>query len=81
MKIAPEFIEIIEELSAVGLRKMVKMYTFDEGMNVKPDEKDKIANPASIAAFFLSVIAGVLLYFKYDQGLVVAISVMIGIIA
>ena len=38
MKIAPEFIEIIEELSAVGLRKMVKMYTFDEGMNVKKEE-------------------------------------------
>ncbi len=38
MKIAPEFIEIIEELSAIGLRKLVKMYTFDEGMNVKKEE-------------------------------------------
>jgi len=41
MKIAPEFIEIIEELSAVGLRKMIKMYTFDEGMNVKKEESSE----------------------------------------
>lgn len=38
--VAPEFNRIIEELSAVGLRKMVKMYTFDEGMNVK-EERDE----------------------------------------
>ncbi len=37
-KITPEFINIIEELSSVGLRKMVKIYTFDEGMNVKKEE-------------------------------------------
>ena len=37
-KASRKFNTIIEELSAVGLRKMVKMYTFDESMNVKKEE-------------------------------------------
>lgn len=45
-----EFNTIIEELSAVGLRKMVKMYTFDESMKVKKEESEesKIYMPVTV---------------------------------
>lgn len=38
--VAPEFNKIIEELSSIGLRKMVKMYTFDESMNVNKEKSE-----------------------------------------
>ena len=34
MKATDEFMKIIDELSSVGLQKIVKLYTFDESMNV-----------------------------------------------
>ncbi len=84
-KVTREFITIIDELSSTGLQKIVKMYTFDESMNVKgniPEKRespiDKLGNPASIAAFFGWLSGIVLLIYGYAQSN--AISAVIGII-
>ncbi|MFZ3060170.1 MAG: tetratricopeptide repeat protein [Candidatus Methanoperedens sp.] len=84
-KVTREFIKIIDEISSTGLQKIVKMYTFDESMNVKgnlPEKSesplDKLGNPASIAAYF-GWLSGVVLLI-YGYALSNAISAGIGII-
>ena len=82
MKAAEEFLKIIDELSSVGLQKIVKLYTFDESMNVSSVKSEgrgaiqmpmqssswiSIPDAATIAGFFGWLIGGVLLYYGYTS--------------
>lgn len=84
-KVTREFIKIIDELSSAGLQKIVKLYTFDESMNVKGEITkksesllDRLANIATLAGFFGWASGLLLLIYGYAQSNV--ISLIIGII-
>ena len=66
MSATEEFLKIIDELSSVGLQKIVKLYTFDESMNIegegmtqsKSSQKLSLADAATLAGFFGLTFAG-----------------------
>ena len=83
MSATEEFLKIIDELSSIGLQKIVKLYTFDESMNVSIHGRDgqsstdvnpiisssgmSIPDAATVAGFFGWLIGGVLLYYGYTS--------------
>ena len=82
MRVTDEFMKIIDELSSIGLQKIVKLYTFDESMNVssvKSESRGAVQMPyksssgmsipdaATIAGFIGWLIGGVFVYYGYTE--------------
>ena len=90
MRATDEFIKIIDELSSVGLQKIVKLYTFDESMNVSSVKSESggavqmqyksssgmsIPDAATIAGFFAWLISGALVYYGYTESNNISIGI------